>query len=214
MYPPNSDALIIHITGQSLQQNSRVQHMKMILPAILILFALCSPLAAQDLDRLKDLKRPRYGIVVSPPKEPEVQQKDPGQVTAKPDNSRFKGTFKGKVTVHYEGKMVHAEAILHILLEQDDAQSHYDRYIIPQEGSYQESTWKLDKSDVHRSVTISGRTIYVTDLIEYSRGGNSQIRTLIFSPDFSALTFLKTEFDDAATSPATGQIIGRFTRVE
>ncbi len=81
-------------------------------------------------------------------------------------------------------------------------------------GDYLESTWMLDQDKVRRSVTISGTTVYVTDIIEYKRGGNSQIRTLVFSPDYSALTFLKTEFDDSPSNPATGQIIGRFTRIK
>jgi len=188
--------------------------MKKILLVIFLIFITSNTALAQELDHLKDLKRPRYGITPPLAKDTKPPKTEPVQEEIKPDNSRFKGVFKGKVTVHYEGKMVQAEATLHILMGQDEMQSHYDRYIIPQNGDYLENTWKLDKIEVQRSVTISGNTIYVTDLIEYSRGGNSQIRTLIFSPDFSALTFLKTEFDDAAPSPATGQIIGRFMRVE
>ena len=84
-----------------------------------------------------------------------------------------------------------------------------------QTGQYLENRWKLDQYDVFRSITISANTVYVTDLIKYENGGgNSQIRTLVFTKDYSALTFLKTEFDDSLTSQATGQIVGRFIRVD
>ncbi len=171
--------------------------------------------AAQQINNLKDLKRPRFEVTF-PAKTTETEKKQSNmtQEVKAEENSRFAGTYKGKVTVHYKKKLVTAEATLHIVTENQERKNHYDSYIIPETGDYLESTWKLEGEDVRRSVTISGDTVYVTDIIEYSRGGNSQIRTLVFSPDYSALTFLKTEFDDSQSSPATGQIIGRFIRVK
>ncbi|WP_421903174.1 hypothetical protein [Maridesulfovibrio sp.] len=110
--------------------------------------------------------------------------------------------------------MVNTEATLHISTGENKLPSHYNSYILPKDEDYLVTTWKFENKEVRRSVTISGNTIYITDLIEYGRGGNSQIRTLVFSPDCSALTFLKTEFDDDSRDPATGQIIGRFMRIE
>ncbi len=190
-------------------------NMKILITIMTIIFLFAPFAAAQQIKNLKDLKRPRYGVAF-PPRTTEVKKEQPNatQEIRVEDNSRFAGTFKGKVTVHYKGKMVIAEATLHVAAGNLDRKSHYDSYIIPQSGDYLESTWKLDKEEVRRAVTISGKTVYVTDIIEYSKGGNSQIRTLVFSPDYSALTFLKTEFDDSSVNPATGQIIGRFLRVK
>ncbi|NDV27893.1 hypothetical protein [Desulfovibrio sp. JC010] len=189
--------------------------MKKIFYAIFLMLIAYIPVSAQELDHLKDLKRPRYGLFQEKP----ATEQPPNRTAEQPktiaeDNSRFSGAFKGKVTVHYRGKLVHAEASLNIFIGDDGQNSHYDTYIIPKTGNYLESTWILDKTEVRRSITIAANTIYVTDIIEYGRGGNSQIRTLVFSPDCSALTFLKTEFDDDSPNPATGQIIGRFLRVK
>ncbi|WP_320174456.1 hypothetical protein [Maridesulfovibrio sp.] len=192
--------------------------MKTFIAVISILFLMTSFATAQDIDHLKDLKRPRYeAIFPERAKTEEATQQPAPQDKAEineENNARFTGTFKGKVTVHYKGKLVAAEAKLHIETGETERISHYDSYIIPKTGDYLESTWMLDKNEVRRSVTISGNTVYITDIIEYGRGGNSQIRTLVFSPDYSALTFLKTEFDDSPSNPATGQIIGRFIRIE
>ncbi|WP_415713695.1 hypothetical protein [Maridesulfovibrio sp.] len=189
--------------------------MKIIYIAIILLLSIIYPAQAQELDHLKDLKRPRYGLFQDKPPEKTLQKQDTERITIQEeDNSRFIGTYKGNVTVHYKGKMVRAEASLRILTGDKGEKSHYDSYIIPKNGNYLETTWLLDKNDVRRSVTISGNTIYVTDIIEYEHGGNSQIRTLVFSPDCSALTFLKTEFDDDSRNPATGQIIGRFIKTD
>ncbi|NDV22889.1 hypothetical protein [Desulfovibrio sp. JC022] len=189
--------------------------MKILITIMTMIFLSAPFAAAQQIDNLRDLKRPRYEVAF-PPKTTEIKKEQPSAAPEikEEDNSRFAGTFKGKVTVHYKGKIVTAEATLHIAAGNPDRKSHYDSYILPQRSDYLESTWKLDKEDVRRTVTISGKTVYVTDIIEYSKGGNSQIRTLVFSPDYSALTFLKTEFDDSSVNPATGQIIGRFLRVK
>ncbi|ACS81159.1 hypothetical protein [Maridesulfovibrio salexigens] len=192
--------------------------MKILIATISIFWLTISPAIAQELENLKDLKRPRYEAIFperTNTEEATQQQAPQDKAEVKVENNtRFAGIFKGKVTVHYKGELVTTEAKLHIYTDESERKSHYDSYIIPQTGDYLESTWMLDKSEVHRSVTISGSSLYVTDIIEYKRGGNSQIRTLVFSPDYSALTFLKTEFDDSPSNQATGQIIGRFTRIE
>ncbi|WP_320172342.1 hypothetical protein [Maridesulfovibrio sp.] len=199
---------------------------KLFLIAVCLLTVL-SAAAAQERQFLDDVKRPRYGFSVEPasPSEPAGQRAEPGrsresgELTNEPageevGNSRFGGVFKGTVTVHYKGRMVRTPATLTVSAGGNNSLSHYDYYILPEKGEYLETVWKLEGSDVRRSVTVSGNTVYVTDLIEYeSGGGNSQIRTLVFSEDCSSLTFLKTEFDDAARDTATGQIIGRFIRV-
>ena len=192
-----------------------------ILISTLVMLCLTAALAtAQDIQHLKDLKRPRYeAIFPDRTNDKEKKQQPAPSIETKEkavvkDNSRFAGTFKGRVTVHYKGKIVSADATLHIGADESERKSHYDSYILPKSGEYLESTWKLDKYEVRRSITISATTVYVTDIIEYGKGGNSQIRTLVFSPDYSALTFLKTEFDDSPSSPATGQIIGRFMRIQ
>lgn len=192
---------------------------KLILFFIIILFS-TTHAAAQELDHLKDLKRPRYETFF--PDRPKPEEKNPQTTNATKakqsipieDNSRFAGVFRGMVTVHYKGQMVNTEATLHIFPGGDEKDSHFNSYILPLNKDYLETAWKFENKDVRRSVTISGNTIYVTDLIAYKRGGNSQIRTLVFSPDYSALTFLKTEFDDDNRDPATGHIIGRFVRIE
>ncbi|MFW5499829.1 MULTISPECIES: hypothetical protein [unclassified Maridesulfovibrio] len=192
--------------------------MKIFIATIVILWLALSPATAQDIEHLKDLKRPRYEAIFPERAKTEETTQQPApqnKAEVKAENeTRFAGTFKGKVTVHYKGKLVTTEAKLHIATDKSERKNHYDSYILPMIGDYLESTWMLDQDEVRRSVTISGTTVYVTDIIEYKRGGNSQIRTLVFSPDYSALTFLKTEFDDSLSNPATGQIIGRFTRIE
>lgn len=192
--------------------------MRKIFALICLMSIICFPASAQELDNLKNLKRPRYELFLDQPTiEPPPKQtadKNGTIATEATDNSRFAGTYKGMVTVHYKNNMVQTEATLRIFTGRDGQNSHYDSYIIPESGDYLESSWQLDKNEVLRSVTVSGNTIYVTDIIEYGRGGNSQIRTLVFSPDCSALTFLKTEFDDSSRNPATGQSIGRFLRVK
>ena len=192
--------------------------MKILIATIAIFWLALSSAAAQDIEHLKDLKRPRYEAIFPERTKTEETTQQPAQQgkaeVKEMNNARFTGAFKGKVTVHYKGRLVTTEAKLHIDTDESERKSHYDSYIIPKTGDYLESTWMLDKKEVRRSVTISDTTVYVTDIIEYKRGGNSQIRTLVFSPDYSALTFLKTEFDDSPSTPATGQIIGRFTRIE
>lgn len=188
--------------------------MKILIAITLALFITAVPVQAQDTKHLKNLKRPRYETIFPERTKDRRKTPPPTPETAKAtDNSRFAGTFKGRVTVHYKNKMVTTEATLHIEIDKTKHKNHYDSYILPKNKDYHESTWTLDKNDVRRSVTISGNTVYVTDIIEYAKGGNSQIRTLSFSPDYSALTFMKTEFDDSPVNPATGQIIGRFIRV-
>lgn len=190
--------------------------MKRIFMLTIFIILAASTLYAQDFPDLQSLKRPRYDAtpqqetthktIAKKEKTPEPQEKT---------NSRFAGIFKGKVTVHYKGKMVRSDATLTIASGTDENKSHYDFYVLPSKGNYLESKWEIDKSEVHRSATISKHTVYITDIIEYpDGGGNSQIRTLVFSEDHSALTFLKTEFDDASRNSATGQIIGRFIRIE
>lgn len=180
-------------------------------------FTVQLPLPAQEKQNLQDLKRPRYSIkefqnTMLP--DQGVAHKEEQQQTL-PDNNRFSGKFNGIVTVHYKDRMVRTQASLTVTTETDTARSHYDYYILPEKGEYLESKWPLNGSEVQRTVTISENTIYVTDIISYeSGGGNSQIRTLVFSEDFSAMTFLKTEFDDAVRDTATGQIIGRFNRLQ
>ncbi len=173
-------------------------------------------LHAQEYRYFQDLKRPRYSAIQEESPKNQAQQNTTAPKTEKknqPDNEKFCGRFKGMVTVHYQGQMVRTQAALKIAIEEPESKSHYDYYILPANSTYMENTWALEKSTVRRSVTISGNTVYITDIIEYGdHGGNSQIRTLVFSDDHSALTFLKTEFDDAARNSATGQIIGRFTR--
>ncbi|WP_319764597.1 hypothetical protein [Maridesulfovibrio sp.] len=188
--------------------------MKIFFIAMLLTFITCSAGLAQDMNNLRDLKRPRYGIFEAEETKAPAPQKTNTQETARMNNSRFAGTFKGRVTVHYKNNMVTAEATLHIATGEKTDGSHYDNYIIPANKDYVQYKWKLDKNEVNRSVTVSGNTLYITDIIDYGKGGNSQIRTLVFSQDCSALTFLKTEFDDARKAPATGQIIGRFLRVK
>ncbi len=173
-------------------------------------------LCAQDFPDLQNLKRPRYGVTPQQmePDKPAVTKDDNSQSKAE-TNSRFAGTFKGEVTVHYIDKMIRTAAALTIATGAEENKNHYDFYIIPAKGNFLSSKWEIDKSKVLRTTTISGDTIYITDIIEYQNGGgNSQIRTLVFSEDHSALTFLKTEFDDASRNSATGQIIGRFVRSE
>ena len=161
---------------------------------------------------LNDLKRPEFTFRLS-----ETTHEQPlGKTTEKINNSRFAGVFQGTVTVHYAKKMVTTTASLTIDTDMKNIRkSHYNYYVIPAEKSYTEYSWELDGMKILRTVTISGDTIYITDIINYGEdGGNSQIRTLVFSPDLSALTFLKTEFDDERTMPSTGHIIGRFKRIK
>ncbi|WP_320006173.1 hypothetical protein [Maridesulfovibrio sp.] len=192
--------------------------MKKILPAVILLVSFSFPVAAQDIDHLKNLKRPRYEINLSAPKELQPpQEKQPketkhNEITL--DNSRFCGTFKGYVTVHYKGKLVRTPATMSISFTDGNESSHFNSYLIPKDKDYFENTWEFEQYEVNRSVTITGNTLYVTDTIAYRTGGNSQIRTLVFNRDCSALTFLKTEFDDEHFNPATGHIIGRFVRVK
>ncbi|HAS89366.1 MAG TPA: hypothetical protein DCS48_08680 [Desulfovibrio sp.] len=191
---------------------------QLILFFIIILFS-AAHAPAQELDNLKDLKRPRYEAFFPDRPKPEENQQTPNSAKANEsiaikDSSRFAGVFRGKVTVHYKGQMVNTEATLHIFPGGNEKDSHFNSYILPVDKDYLETTWKSENKNVRRSVTISGNTIYITDLIAYKHGGNSQIRTLVFSPDYSALTFLKTEFDDDNRDPATGQIIGRFVRIQ
>lgn len=192
---------------------------KLILFLVIILFS-ATHATAQELEHLKDLKRPRYESFFPDRPKPEGGNPQASNATntkqsiAIEDNSRFAGIFRGRVTVHYKGQMVNTEATLHIFAGDNEKDSHFNSYILPLNQDYLETTWKFENKDVRRSVTISGNTIYVTDLISYKRGGNSQIRTLVFSADYSALTFLKTEFDDDSRDPATGQIIGKFVRIQ
>ena len=191
--------------------------MKKILLIVLLVFITSHSAAAQDLEHLKNLKRPRYGISLQPPEKLQTKQKKQQQTKTeqiKSDNSRFYGKFKGNVTVHYKGKLVRTEATLRISSTDENDNSHFNSYLIPKDKDYFENIWELERNEVHRSVTISGNTIYVTDIIAYQTGGNSQIRTLVFNTDCSALTFLKTEFGDEHFDPATGHIIGRFVRVK
>lgn len=189
---------------------------KILLAAFSILL-LSNSLLAQDEQYLLDLKRPRYRTTEQPTvtTDPAPDSSSSSHTKKITQNSRLCGEFKGKVTVHYKGRMVSAEAALTVAVNEPEEKSHYDYYIIPVNGTFAEQSWKLDDSLVQRTVTVSGNTLYVTDIIEYDEGGgNSQIRTLVFSDDYSALTFLKTEFDDAPRNPATGQIIGRFEKME
>lgn len=190
--------------------------MKMILLTLIIVSFMTAPLFAQEYPELKDLKRPRYGFFEQNEKSVAEQKSNRAATqTEEQKNSRFAGKFKGSVTVHYKGRMIKTEAELTIAVNATAENSHYDFYILPPKGEYLENSWMLDRKEVRRSVTIADRTIYITDIIAYeNKGGNSQIRTLVFSPDYSALTFLKTEFDDSVRETATGQIIGRFTRVK
>ncbi|WP_027721137.1 hypothetical protein [Maridesulfovibrio zosterae] len=183
----------------------------------IILFSATSS-SAQEYPSLNNLKRPRYGITEYENKSPSKNinsTKNNAIQMDKINNSRFAGKFKGKVTVHYKDTMITTEATIVISVDTEDRNSHYDHYLLPSNEQYLENIWKLDQYNVFRSITISDNTVYVTDLIKYENGGgNSQIRTLVFTNDYSALTFLKTEFDDSATSQATGQIVGRFIRVD
>ncbi len=166
----------------------------------------------------KEAYPPSTGIMpIFPLSQPQIANTTPTET--KVENykaSRFVGKFTGKVIVHYQNKMVETAASITISLDQKDlAKSDYDFYIVPADDTFLEHEWDLDGLKVKRSVTISGKTIYITDIINYVEdGGNSQIRSLVFNSDFSGVTFLKTEFDDAKTNPATGQIIGRFTRIK
>ncbi|WP_432735078.1 hypothetical protein [Maridesulfovibrio sp. FT414] len=190
--------------------------MKRIMPLVLLILFLAMPVAAQEYDYLQGLKRPRYGVAAEehPPASAPKKKLESPQQQEQPGNKAFAGLFKGTVTVHYKGRMITTEASLTVAAGGNGTQSHFDYYILPEKGEFQQLDWKLDGMDVQRSVTISGHTVYVTDLIQYENGGgNSQIRTLVFSEDFSALTFLKTEFDDTVRDSATGHIIGRFLRV-
>ncbi|WP_051676964.1 hypothetical protein [Maridesulfovibrio frigidus] len=166
----------------------------------------------------KEAYKPATAIVpIFPLSQPQMANTSPPVTKLERLNtSKFVGKLTGKVTVHYLKKMVAAHATITISSDQNDlTKSDYDFYVIPTEVSFLESEWELDGLKVKRSVTISGNTIYITDIINYkNNGGNSQIRTLVFNSDLSALTFLKTEFDDAKSNPATGQIIGRFTRTK
>ncbi|CCO23784.1 hypothetical protein [Maridesulfovibrio hydrothermalis] len=193
-----------------------------ILLSIIILLLSATPLPAENLPSLQNLKRPRYETGVPPQKRPAPQLphqnaaiKQVARQKVTPDNSRFAGKFSGLVTIHYKNKMVRTKATLTISTNGTQGNSHYDYYLIPDAGDYLEHSWKLDEYDVQRTVTVSGSTLYITDIIDYGgNGGNSQIRTLVFSGDYSALTFLKTEFDDELRDTATGQIIGRFIRID
>ncbi|OEU70773.1 MAG: hypothetical protein BA863_14600 [Desulfovibrio sp. S3730MH75] len=164
----------------------------------------------------KEAYTPSTGMMpIFPLSQPQMANTPPVKTkVGKIGTSRFVGNFTGKVTVHYQKKMIETAASITFSSEQKDlAKSDYDFYVIPTEETFFESEWILDGIKVKRSITISNNTIYITDIIDYEGdGGNSQIRTLVFNSDCSALTFLKTEFDDAKANPATGQIIGRFNR--
>ncbi len=185
---------------------------KIILLTLSIIALSVSATYSKDSSSLNDLKRPEFNFRLSEttPKQPLAKK------IKKINNSRFAGVFQGTVTVHYTKKMVTTTASLTIDTDiKNISKSHYNYYVIPAEESYAEYSWKLDGMKILRTVTISGDTIYITDIINYEEdGGNSQIRTLVFSPDLSALTFLKTEFDDERTMPSTGHIIGRFKRTK
>ncbi|MBI9112548.1 hypothetical protein [Maridesulfovibrio ferrireducens] len=185
---------------------------KTLLLIVAILALTVSTASGKESSSLNDLKRPEFNLRL-----PETTQKTtPGKKVIALNNSRFCGVFAGEVTVHYTNKMVTTTASLTINSDmQNINKSHYDYYVIPSDETFMEYEWNLDKMKVRRSVTVSGNTFYITDIIDYEKsGGNSQIRTLVFSPDLSALTFLKTEFDDSKSMSATGQIIGRFNRTK
>ncbi|SMF17344.1 hypothetical protein [Desulfovibrio gilichinskyi] len=185
---------------------------KIILLTLTIIALSVSTTSGKDSSALNDLKRPEFNFRLS-----DTAPEQPAANTAKKiNNSRFAGVFQGTVTVHYTKKMVTTTAEMTIDTDiKNISKSHYNYYVIPAEDFYKEYAWVLDGMKILRTVTISDNTIYITDIINYEEdGGNSQIRTLVFSPDLSALTFLKTEFDDEKTMPATGHIIGRFKRIK
>lgn len=183
---------------------------------ILLIFVITafsvSAVSAKDSTPLNDVKRPEFHFRLSET----APEHSSDQIDQKINNSKFSGFFAGTVTVHYKEEMVTTTANLTINTDiKNISKSHYNYYIIPPQESYMEYDWELDGVKIKRTVTISGNTLYITDIINYEKnGGNSQIRTLVFNPDFSALTFLKTEFDDGSTMQATGHIIGRFKRIK
>ncbi|WP_291328436.1 hypothetical protein [Desulfovibrio sp. UCD-KL4C] len=185
---------------------------KIILVTLSIIALSVSTIYGKESSSLNNLKRPEFNFRTSETKSEQAFTR----TIKKINNSRFAGVFQGTVTVHYTQKLVTTTARLTIDSNiKNISKSHYNYYVIPAKGSYTEYAWELDGIKILRTVTISGDTIYITDIINYKEGGgNSQVRTLVFSPDLSALTFLKTEFDDERIMPSTGHIIGRFKRIK
>ncbi len=182
---------------------------------LLVSSALFANAFADQSPKILELKRPPLRLQQKSAKQSEAKHRPLNRKDISLTNKNFSGTYKGEVTVHYKGELVTTQAELTISTSEKDLQrSDFNFYVIPEKGQYAKNSWESEGRKYERSVTISESTIYVTDITAYSRGGNSQIRTLVFNRDRSALTFLKTEFDDSLSERATGHIIGRFERIK